>query len=470
MKDVLLKKDTKTLVDTNSMKEVELIAAILGSGSKKDRELAKSIFQKSKGNLLNITSEKLRKVKGIEKLKADRIIAAIKLIKMLTSQSYPQIYNRYMSVNESTVQYSLFGPLYGEKQEVPLKYVDRKITVRRYTPPNGYFYIQQRRYIGNKFALLDFIRNIIRENIGEYTSVCDVFAGTGVVGYYLNRRNTKIISNELLYSNYLALYSFLSPEPYEEKKVTDALKYLNSLHPQDDNYVSQNFGNRYFTMENARKIGAIREEIEKLDHSLKEKAILITSLLYAMDKVANTVGHYDAYREKMDMIKPLYLFMPYIEQKRNEDNEIYNLDANKLIRKINGDILYIDPPYNSRQYSDAYHLLENIARWEKPPLYGKAKKFNRGKLKSHYNLKSAPNAFRDLIENARFKHILFSYNNMGNKGNQRSNARISDEQIINILSSRGEVTIFERKFKPFTTGRSKIENHTERIFWCDVRD
>ncbi len=451
----------------NNARGIELLSNIIGSGTKKDKELARSIFKTFNGNFLNATTKELLKIKGLNKDKVNRVIASIELGKRLFQKRNGNGLSTF--VKEKAVQYSLFGPLYGERQNVPLEYIDRIIPVKRYTPPSGYFYIQQRRYIGNKFALIDFIKNIIRENIGEYKSVCDIFAGTGVVGYYLNKKNVRIISNELLYSNYLALYAFLSPEPYDEKKIKEIIKYLNGLRPTEDNYVSENFGDRYFIMENARKIGAIREEIEKLDLSLKEKAILITSLLYAMDKVANTVGHYDAYREKMDMTKPLYLLVPYIEQKKNGDNEIYNLDANQLIRKIECDILYIDPPYNSRQYSDAYHLLENIARWEKPELYGKAKKFDRSKLKSQYNLKSAPQSFRDLIENANCKHILFSYNNMGNKGNQRSNARISDEEIINILSSRGEVTIFERKFKPFTTGRSKIENHTERIFWCEVK-
>jgi len=87
-------------------------------------------------------------------------------------------------------------------------------------------------------------------------------------------------------------------------------------------------------------------------------------------------------------------------------------------------------------------------------VYGVAKKMNRSHLKSEYCLQSAPKAFGDLIQNANCKHILISYNNTGESKDGRSNARISDEQIINIMKLRGEVEIFERDYKAFTTGKS----------------
>ncbi len=128
----------------------------------------------------------------------------------------------------------------------------------------------------------------------------------------------------------------------------------------------------------------------------------------------------------------------------------------------------IDPPYNSRHYCDSYHLLENIITWKKPKTFGVAKKMLRSDLKSQYCLKPAPKIFDDLISNANCRYILVSYNNMAGKGNQRSNARIKDEEIIRSLSKRGKAEIFETKFKSFTTGKSKIEGHTERVFFCEV--
>ena len=196
---------------------------------------------------------------------------------------------------------------------------------------------------------------------------------------------------------------------------------------------------------------------------------MICSLLYATDKVANTVGHYDAFRKKLDTIHPIKLLIPDIDYLHNADNEIYNEDANILIRKISCDVLYIDPPYNSRQYSDTYHLLENLAEWRKPDVVGVGKKMDRSHIKSDYCLKNARSAFEDLIKNADCKHILLSYNSTGSSKDERSNARISDSEILRILRDKGEVDIFEQDYKMFTTGRSNDKDNVERIFYCKVR-
>jgi adenine-specific DNA-methyltransferase len=252
------------------------------------------------------------------------------------------------------------------------------------------------------------------------------------------------------------------------EEITKKIALLNNLDISYDNYFSENFGNTFFTLENAKKIGAIREKIDEIAKDEVEKTVLITSLIYAVDKVANTVGHYDAYRKGLDMIQSLRLLMPDLKVENNLNNEIYQTDANQLIKKISCDVLYLDPPYNSRQYADAYHLLENLAKWEKPPVFGKAKKMDRAQLKSNYCLKSATSSFADLIGNADCKHILVSYNNTGESKDGRSNARISDAQIINTLKSRGDVDIFERDYKAFTAGKSETDGHTERIFYCKV--
>lgn len=332
------------------------------------------------------------------------------------------------------------------------------------------FQIQNRRYLGNKHKLLDLIEDIVDEKCSGFESFCDIFAGTGVVGERFNKMNVRVISNDLLFSNYVALKTFLGVTCIDLNEVQDKIDYLNKLEPIEDNYFSLNFGNTYFTLKNARKIGTIREEIEYISDNEDERFLLITSLLYAADKVANTVGHYDAYRGNLDTTQPIELLIPEITPENNYKNEIYKEDANTLIRRINCDILYIDPPYNSRQYCDTYHLLENLSVWDKPPVYGKAKKMNRSDLKSEYCLKPAINVFIDLIKNAKCNHILVSYNNTGESKDGRSNARIKDGEIVNILKNKGKVKIFERKYKAFTTGKSTIEGNVERVFYCKVME
>ena len=195
---------------------------------------------------------------------------------------------------------------------------------------------------------------------------------------------------------------------------------------------------------------------------------MITSLLYAMDKIAKTCGHYDAYRKGAEFDKELELLVPLAEVHNNPNNRCYNEDANDLIGRINADLVYIDPPYNSRQYCDAYHLLENVARWEKPEVFGVAKKMDRTKLKSKYCTRSATSAFEELIDDINAKYILLSYNNMAEKGNDRSNAKISDEDILRILGKKGIVKVFSESYKPFTTGKSDISENEERLFLCTV--
>ena len=335
---------------------------------------------------------------------------------------------------------------------------------------NKTFQIQNRRYLGNKHKLLDFIEGIVNEKCSDFKSFCDIFAGTGVVGERFNKINVRVISNDLLFSNYVALYALLGIKNFFLADLKRKINYLNNLEPAEDNYFSINFGNSYFTPDNARKIGEIRSEIEKISKNKDEKFLLLTSLIYAVDKVANTVGHYDAYRENLDSIQPVKLLIPNFSPENNNKNKIYKEDANTLIRKISCDVLYIDPPYNSRQYSDTYHLLENLATWEKPPVFGKAKKMDRAELKSKYCLKLAKDAFTDLIQNAICKHILVSYNNTGESKDGRSNSRIKDKEIFEILRKKGKVKVYERDYKAFTTGKSSTNGHTERVFYCKVNN
>ena len=160
--------------------------------------------------------------------------------------------------------------------------------------------INQRRYLGNKQRLLDFIYKIINSNIKEFNSFCDIFAGTGAVANYFNHSDNKIIINDLLYHNYISHYAFLSNDSFDIIKIDIILNDLNNINIiEESNYFAEHFGDRYFSRQIALKIGAIREKIESLFINqyinFKEKSILITSLIYAIDKIANTVGHYDAY-------------------------------------------------------------------------------------------------------------------------------------------------------------------------------
>lgn len=331
-------------------------------------------------------------------------------------------------------------------------------------------FINNRRYLGNKHSLSDFIRKTVDENCKGINIVIDLFSGTGAVANTF--KDKMLITNDLLYSNYISNYAWFGYEKYSSKKIIKLIYDYNQVKTKENNYMRENFADTFFSADDCSKIGYIREDIEAMyknkEINFKEYAILITSLLYAMDKIANTVGHYDAYRKNVDFEKKLVLNVLLPEETVNSNNICYNLDANELIKSIKGDLLYLDPPYNSRQYCDAYHLLENVARWEKPEVYGVARKMDRTSLKSDYCMITATKAFEELIERADTKYILLSYNNMSDKGNDRSNAKISDENIMRILSKKGKVTIFESDHKSFSAGKSDIKNNKERLFLCEV--
>ena len=164
------------------------------------------------------------------------------------------------------------------------------------------------------------------------------------------------------------------------------------------------------------------------------------------------------------------LSLPVAYTDNNENNVCYNMDSNVLAQQLHADLVYIDPPYNSRQYCDAYHLLENVARWEQPEVFGVARKMDRSALKSKYCTRNAAIAFEELIQRLNCRYILLSYNNMANKRNNRSNAKISDEDIMRILSAKGKVKIFSKDYKPFSAGSTDIKDNQECLFLCICRN
>ena len=332
--------------------------------------------------------------------------------------------------------------------------------------------INNRRYLGNKYKLLDFIKGTVEKECKGITTVADIFAGTGSVASAFSDK--KLITNDLLYFNHVCHIAWFGAEKYDEEKIENLICYYNAIKPNEENYMSLNFADTFFSLEDCRKIGFIREDIEinykEKRINTRERAILITSLLYAMDKIANTCGHYDAYIKGASFDKHLELSIPLASNNNNENNQCYNEDSNQLVERIEADLVYIDPPYNSRQYCDAYHLLENVAKWEKPEVKGVALKMDRTSLKSDYCTSSATKAFEDLISKITAKYILLSYNNMAEKGNGRSNAKISDDDIMRILSRKGKVKVFSEDYKAFSAGKSNITDNQERLFLCECYD
>lgn len=332
--------------------------------------------------------------------------------------------------------------------------------------------INNRRFLGSKYKLLNFIEDTVEKHCKDVKSVADVFAGTGVVGSLFLKNGKEVYFNDYLKSNCYSYKAFYEPIKVNIIKLEEIINKYNQTEVTQENYFSKNFSNTYFSSKDCKKIGFIREDIESKSNDKeindREKSILIASLIYSMDRVANTVGHYDAYRKISNIEDNFFMYMLDISERGEKKSHISNLDANDFIKNVKADLAYIDPPYNSRQYCDAYHLLENVAEWNKPKVYGIAKKMDRANLKSRYCTNKAVEAFDELIKNCKCKYILVSYNNTGDKSNSRSNAKISDLQIKQILEKRGKVQVFEQSYNNFTTGKSNSINHKERLFLCET--
>jgi adenine-specific DNA-methyltransferase len=208
------------------------------------------------------------------------------------------------------------------------------------------------------------------------------------------------------------------------------LDYLNDLSPETFNfqkpsYIAEHFSpynqneRQYLTTENALKIDAIRQTLYDwhLQGIINDDGAmyLLATLLEAVPGISNIAGTYGAYLKHWDprTKKPLKLENIHLVD-NGWDNRVYNQNANELINSISGQFLYIDPPYNSRQYLGNYHLLETIAKYDNPVLKGKTGLRIDPAASSDYCKRSlVAKRFTELIEKAQFENIFISYNTEG---------------------------------------------------------
>lgn len=336
------------------------------------------------------------------------------------------------------------------------------------------FNISNRRYLGNKYKLLGWIKEIVETHCTDVESFFDVFSGTGSVASAFTDK--RLVVCDMMRSNYLSALCWFSPMPVDRSKLNSLLDFYNKYDAsEEENYMSDNFSDTYFNRLTCQKIGFIRDDIQQRfetgEVNEREHASVVTSLFYAMDRISHTCGHYDSFIRDGRYDGNLELRLPQNDYPLHQDNHIHCADSNLIAHLEPADVAYLDPPYNSRQYCDAYHLLENIALWNKPEVYGVARKMDRSQMKSQYcKSKQAATALEELVSNLQCRYILLSYNNNGRKLQTRSNAKLSDDDIFRILSLRGDVQVFTKEYRGFDAGKSdKNKDNQERLFLCNVQ-
>ncbi len=336
-------------------------------------------------------------------------------------------------------------------------------------------------YIGSKFSLIDFLKSSIAKTLeinGEERTpneliFADLMSGTGIVSSSFKQDGYSIIANDIQYYSYVITKHLIeNGNNLDESRCMQLIDELNNIEGVEGfiyrNYCyegteGQEFRRMYFTEYNAKKCDAIRIAIEEKYKagiiSESEYFFLLGSLINSIDKYANTASVYGAYLKKLkkSALKEMKLEpLPIIYGQGN--CKVYNEDINELIKNISGDILYLDPPYNARQYCTNYHLLETIARYDNPVIHGKTGLREYADQKSAFCMKSkVEKAFAELIKNAKFKYIFLSYNNEG---------LMSCDTIERIMKKYGKYKLFiqdHRRFKADNARETKADMTVEYL-------
>lgn len=337
------------------------------------------------------------------------------------------------------------------------------------------------RFIGNKEKLLGQIYSSVASTGIDSGVFCDFFSGTSNVGRFFKERGFGIISSDLLYFSYVLQRAYIQTN--EEPSFKDLLEtleikkdslfstpfdlvrfYLNGLKGIEGfiyrNYTEEGTTNetrarKYFTPENGKKIDAIRTVIEKWYTSNllteEEYFVLLAALIESVPFYANISGVYAAFLKEYDprALKPLKI-KPMTFYKSTQAHQVYNENSMNLVDTLDVDVLYLDPPYNERQYAPNYHLLETIARYDNPRIKGVTGMRDYSDQKSEFcNRETALLALERIAKNAKYKHLILSYNSEG---------VMPEDEIRSVLGKYGKVdlrNIDYLRFKSNSNGDSK---------------
>ncbi|WP_297192828.1 DNA adenine methylase [uncultured Campylobacter sp.] len=343
------------------------------------------------------------------------------------------------------------------------------------------------RYIGNKEKLIPIIHKIMQKyiNLDSNMSFFDVFAGSASVGKYFKKEGFKVASCDLMYFSYCLQRAYLGDchlafdnlkqcnKSLFNNAYLNVLEYLNELQGTNG-FIYKNYApsgskktgitRMYFSDSNAKKIDSIRIQIEKwrLDLRENEYYLLLATLIESVSLYANITGVYGAFCKQWDnralkdfKLKPLNLI-------EGVSGECFCGDSFNILN--NGkyyDILYLDPPYNHRQYAPNYHLLETIAKYDNPSIKGIAGLRDYATQKSRFcNVKTALNELEKIVNLKKYRYLILSYNSEG---------LMKKEEIDRILKNIGKVELEEIVYPRFKSQSKSHQRYIKEYVWVVER-
>ena len=313
------------------------------------------------------------------------------------------------------------------------------------------------KYIGSKRTLVPQIvalASAIRDRTGA-TSACDLFTGTTRVAQGLKSAGFQVTANDLAsYAEIFAIaYIEADSNTADQSAIAERLRHLDAL-PGVDGYITQTFCReaRYFQPANGERIDAMRPEIERIAANRVERAVLLTALLEAADRVDSTTGLQMAYLKawapraagRLTLRAPSLL--PGTGRAVREDANVFAATMPAV------DIAYLDPPYNQHSYHANYHVWETLVRGDAPEAYGVARKrIDVRTTKSAYNSKArAWEAFAALVRTVPAAHLIVSFNNEG--------FFAYDDILALLRDTKGDAAAVPVRFKRYVGAQIGIHN------------
>ena len=347
------------------------------------------------------------------------------------------------------------------------------------------------RYIGNKTRLLGFISRILRFRGIRGGSAVDPFSGTASVARRLKERGFRVVAADIMEYAYVFARAYVEvpripdttdlARALELRAATPAAitRYLDRLPPEagfiHDHYspvgaAGRLHGRMYFTPENAGRIDAIRNRLEqwRRDGWIGEDLfhLLLAELIEAADRVANTTGVYAAYVKSWqpNAVRPLHLREPRVRE--GNGCHAFRADALEVVRNQPPfELLYLDPPYNTRQYAGYYHVPEVIARgWfdVHPSTRGKTGLIEDNDKRSDWSRAGrCEKAFEVLVASAPCRHIVMSYNDEG---------IIPEATIRRVFREHGRAGTYRRHATGYRRYRSDSDGENRRYRGDSVRE